>query len=59
MLDVGRTLIADHDGDAILESFARQLVGQTWERLSIGGSMLALWLAYFFAFRRLPQGAVS
>jgi len=44
---------------AILESFARQLVGQTWERLSIGGSMLALWLAYFFAFRRLPQGAVS
>ena len=44
---------------AILESFARQLVGQTWERLLIGGSMLALWLAYFFAFRRLPQGAVS
>jgi uncharacterized membrane protein SpoIIM required for sporulation len=44
---------------AILESFARQLVGQTWERLLIGGTMLALWLAYFFAFRRVPHGAAS
>lgn len=42
---------------ALLESFARQLVGRTDERLLIGGSMLALWLAYFFAFRRVPEGA--
>ena len=41
---------------AVLESFARQLVGQTWDRLLIGGAMLAFWLAYFFAFRRRPAG---
>ena len=43
---------------ALLEAFPRQLVGQTWERLLIGGSMLAFWLAYFFAFRRVPGGSV-
>jgi uncharacterized membrane protein SpoIIM required for sporulation len=41
---------------AVLESFARQLVGETWDRLLIGGAMLAFWLAYFFAFRRRPAG---
>ena len=44
---------------ALLEAFPRQLVGETWERLLIGGSMLAGWLAYFFAFRRVPAGAHS
>lgn len=44
---------------ALLEAFPRQLVGETWERLLIGGTMLAGWLAYFFAFRRGPQGASS
>ena len=39
---------------ALLESFARQLVTDTGMRLAIGGTMLALWLAYFFAFRRSP-----
>ncbi len=41
---------------AMLEAFPRQLVGETWERLTIGGTMLAAWLAYFFAFRRQPAG---
>jgi uncharacterized membrane protein SpoIIM required for sporulation len=41
---------------AMLESFARQLVGQTGDRLLIGGTMLAFWLAYLFAFRRRPAG---
>lgn len=36
----------------LLEGFARQLVEDTGERLAIGGAMLALWLAYFFGFRR-------
>ena len=44
---------------ALLEAFPRQLVGETWERLVIGGTMLAGWLAYFFAFRRMPAGARS
>ena len=37
---------------AVLEGFARQLVVDTGSRLVIGGFMLALWLAYFFVFRR-------
>ncbi|ANY19701.1 hypothetical protein A6F68_01183 [Tsuneonella dongtanensis] len=44
---------------ALLEAFPRQLVGETWERLTIGGAMLAGWLAYFFAFRRRPSGQAS
>lgn len=44
---------------AVLESFARQLVGETWDRLLIGGTMLALWCAYFFAFRSSPPGAAT
>jgi uncharacterized membrane protein SpoIIM required for sporulation len=36
---------------AVLEAFPRQLLG-TSERFVIGTAMLALWLGYFFAFRR-------
>nr|WP_086492638.1 stage II sporulation protein M [Novosphingobium panipatense] len=36
---------------ALLEGFARQLVDQTFGRFAIGGFMLTLWCAYFFAFR--------
>jgi uncharacterized membrane protein SpoIIM required for sporulation len=39
---------------ALLEGYARQLVGDTPSRLAIGGSVLALWLAYFYALR--PRG---
>lgn len=38
---------------AVLEAFPRQLLG-TSERFVIGMAMLALWLGYFFAFRRQP-----
>ena len=41
---------------ALLEGFARQLVPDTAGRFIIGGSMLAIWLAYFFALRRPEQG---
>lgn len=37
---------------ALLEGFARQLIQFTGLRLAIGGTMLAWWLGYFFAFRR-------
>ena len=33
---------------ALLEGFARQLVTIEWLRYAIGGSMLVLWLAYFY-----------
>ena len=36
---------------AMLEGFARQLIDDTFSRLTLGGFMLAFWLAYFFAFR--------
>jgi uncharacterized membrane protein SpoIIM required for sporulation len=36
---------------ALLEGFARQLVDNTPGRFAIGGFMLMLWTAYFFAFR--------
>ncbi len=39
---------------ATLEGFARQLVENTAMRLAIGGAMLVLWLAYFYAPRRNP-----
>ncbi|MXO74981.1 stage II sporulation protein M [Altererythrobacter aerius] len=42
---------------ALLEAFPRQLVSGAWDRMLIGSAMLALWLAYFFAFRRNTQGA--
>ena len=37
---------------AMLEGFARQLIVPTPARFAVGGSMLAFWLLYFFAFRR-------
>ncbi len=42
---------------AMLEGFARQLIDNTQGRLTVGLFMLAFWCAYFFAFRRKPQGA--
>ncbi len=41
---------------AMLEGFARQLIDNTPGRLTVGLFMLAFWLAYFFAFRRRPDG---
>jgi len=40
---------------ALLESFARQLVADTASRFTIGGTMLVLWLSYFFLFRRRAE----
>lgn len=42
---------------AILEGFGRQLIDNTPGRFTVGGFMLLFWLAYFFAFRRIPQGS--
>ncbi|KUO49359.1 MAG: hypothetical protein APF78_02035 [Sphingomonadales bacterium BRH_c3] len=39
---------------AFLEAFPRQLLAASTDRLLIGATMLALWLAYFFAYR--PRG---
>ena len=36
---------------AMLEGFARQLIDSTPGRFTVGGFMLAFWLAYFFAYR--------
>ncbi|SLK06613.1 stage II sporulation protein M [Novosphingobium mathurense] len=44
---------------ALLEGFARQLVDETAGRFAIGGSMLAIWLGYFFAFRGNDGHAAS
>ena len=41
---------------AMLEGYGRQLVGETGSRFTIGGFMLAFWLAYFFVFRRRGEG---
>lgn len=41
---------------AMLEAFPRQLVGGTFDRLLIGGTLLSLWLAYFFAYRPRRRG---
>ena len=41
----------------LLEAFPRQLVGEPAERLLIGATMLAGWLAYFFAYRPPGRGA--
>ena len=35
----------------LLEGFGRQLIQSTAIRYAIGYGILALWLAYFFAFR--------
>lgn len=37
---------------ALLEGFVRQLVIDTPSRFAVGGTMLAIWLGYFFGFRR-------
>lgn len=42
-----------------LEAFPRQLVGGTWDRLLIGGTMLVVWLAYFFAWRPPARGGTA
>lgn len=43
---------------AVLEAFPRQLVGGAENRFIIGGSLLVLWIAYFFAYRpRRSNGA--
>ena len=39
---------------ALLEAFPRQLVAASADRMVIGGSMLVLWLVYFFAYRPRP-----
>jgi len=44
---------------ALLEGFARQLVDETAGRFAIGGSMLLIWLGYFFAFRGNDGHAAS
>ncbi len=38
-------------GAAMLEGFARQLIDDTLTRLAVGGSMLAIWIGYFFGLR--------
>jgi hypothetical protein len=43
---------------AMLEGYGRQLIGETGSRLTVGGFMLAFWLAYFFAFRRRDRGGL-
>lgn len=40
---------------AVLEGYARQLVGDTQSRFAIGGSMLVFWILYLFAFARRPR----
>lgn len=42
---------------ALLEGYARQLVTDTMSRFIIGGTMLAVWLAYFYALRPRDEGA--
>lgn len=41
---------------AFLEAFPRQLVAATYDRLLIGGTFLALWFAYFFAYNPRNRG---
>jgi len=42
-----------------LEGFARQLIDNTPGRFAVGGTMLLLWLLYFYAFRRETDGGES
>ncbi|WP_082010671.1 stage II sporulation protein M [Novosphingobium malaysiense] len=44
---------------ALLEGFARQLVDETFGRFAIGGFMLTMWSAYFFAFRGDSSGGTD
>lgn len=41
----------------MLEGLGRQLIDNTMGRYMVGYSVLALWLVYFFVFRRVPQGS--
>ena len=41
----------------MLEGLGRQLIDDTTQRLFIGYGILTFWLAYFFLFRRTPQGS--
>ncbi|HNN55687.1 MAG TPA: stage II sporulation protein M [Novosphingobium sp.] len=41
----------------MLEGLGRQLIESTEVRYAVGYSILAFWLVYFFAFRRVPQGS--
>ncbi|MCC6926872.1 stage II sporulation protein M [Novosphingobium sp.] len=38
----------------MLEGLGRQLINDTTQRLVVGYTILAFWLAYFFLFRRVP-----
>jgi hypothetical protein len=40
----------------LLEGFARQLIQDTFRRLTVGGGMLGFWLLYFFAYGRKRHG---
>ena len=40
----------------LLEGFARQLVNTEVMRFTIGGTMLVLWLSYFYLLRLAPRG---
>jgi uncharacterized membrane protein SpoIIM required for sporulation len=40
----------------LLEGFARQLVNTETMRFAIGGTMLLLWLSYFYLLRLAPRG---
>lgn len=44
---------------ALLEAFPRQLIGGTEDRFIIGGTLLALWIAYFFAYRPRETGGAE
>jgi uncharacterized membrane protein SpoIIM required for sporulation len=40
----------------LLEGFARQLVNTEMMRFTIGGTMMVIWLAYFYLLRLAPRG---
>jgi uncharacterized membrane protein SpoIIM required for sporulation len=40
----------------LLEGFARQLVNTEGMRFTIGGTMMVIWLAYFYLLRLAPRG---
>ncbi len=44
---------------ALLEAFPRQLIGGMEDRFIIGGTLLALWIAYFFAYRPPERGGTA
>ncbi|WFL76087.1 stage II sporulation protein M [Altererythrobacter arenosus] len=41
---------------AVLEAFPRQLIGGMEDRFMIGGTMLVLWLVYFFVYHPVERG---